>query len=95
MRRIEWYINVLFWIVTAYFITSGFSIEFQEIELMDGTEKITTVRNETLIIKILIVIGISCLMFYINLKNIYQLKLAGKKANVLFTYFRHFTIKNN
>ena len=90
MKRtaIETLLNIVFWVATAWLITSGFSIQSQERELINGVEKIKTIHNETLVIKLLTCIGIAFVMFYINLWNIGRLAMQQKKEQVfLITAF--------
>lgn len=63
---LEIVIHILFWISTAWLIVSGFSIQSQEIELINGTETVKIVRNNGLIYQLLICILISMIAFYIN-----------------------------
>lgn len=64
---IEGFLNVMFWILTAWLIIASFSIQSQELEFIDGEEVIKTVRNTSLSIQLLICIVISMLVFYGNL----------------------------
>jgi hypothetical protein len=63
-------------------ITSGFSIQAREIEMVNGVETVKVVRSSSIVIKLLICIGISALLFYVNLWNILGLKAGGKKIKI-------------
>lgn len=65
-------INVLFWLVTGWLICTSFSIESHEIEIINNRDIVRIVRNQTLIYKLLGIIGVSMIMFYIHRFNIYR-----------------------
>lgn len=65
--------HVAFWMLTASLIVSGFSIQAQEVELVDGVETVKIIRSESLVIKLSLAILLSALMFYLNLWNISRL----------------------
>jgi sensor histidine kinase YesM len=69
-KWIEISINILFWVVTAWFISSSFSIQAQELELVNDQEFVRIVRNETIFRKLIFCIALSFVAFYINLWNI-------------------------
>lgn len=73
-RFLEIFLNVLFWGITAWMISSSFSIKAQEIEMVDGVETLTFIRNGSLLLKILACIGLAALVFYANLWNILRLR---------------------
>ena len=68
MKRlwIEVFVNILFWISTAWLITTSFSIQSQEIEFINDVETIRVVRNSGLINQILLCISVSFIAFYLN-----------------------------
>ncbi|MBN1186988.1 MAG: histidine kinase [Bacteroidales bacterium] len=70
---IEVIIHTLFWVSTAWLITSSFSIESHEIEIIDGIETINIVRNNGLYYQLLFCVFISVIAFYINAWLIFNL----------------------
>ncbi len=73
-RLLEYFLNALFWGVTAWLIASSFSIQAQEFEMVDGTETVTFIRNESLQWKILACVAVAALVSYLNLWNILRLR---------------------
>jgi sensor histidine kinase YesM len=75
MKRfwIEFIIHIIFWVSTTWLITSGFSIQSHEIEVINGVETINIVRNNWLIYQILLCIVISAITFYLNARLIFKL----------------------
>lgn len=65
-RWLEIIIHILFWVSTTWLITSGFSIQSHEIELINGVETVKIQRNSGLINQLLICVAISFLVFYFN-----------------------------
>ena len=65
-RWIEIVLHVVFWISTSWLITSSFSIQAQEIEIVEGVKKINIVRNFGLAYQLLLIIFISAVSFYFN-----------------------------
>lgn len=68
MRKnwVEVIIHILFWICTSWLIASSFSILSQEIEVINGEEKIVTIRNGSLTYQILLCVLVSFIAFYVN-----------------------------
>jgi sensor histidine kinase YesM len=62
---IEVVIHIIFWLSTAWLITSGFSVVSQDIEVIDGVETVHIVRDTYFMYKLLC-IGISMIAFYMN-----------------------------
>ncbi|MDE3741280.1 sensor histidine kinase [Maribacter polysaccharolyticus] len=63
---LEIIVHLLFWLSTAWLITSGFSIQAQEIELVDGIETVHIVRNRDWVLQLVTCIVASCIAFYGN-----------------------------
>ncbi len=63
---IETIIHILFWVSTAWLITSSFSIQSHEIELNNGIETVNIVRNNGVAYQLLLCIMVSFFAFYIN-----------------------------
>ncbi len=88
MKKFGWegLINVSFWILTAWLITSSFSIQSQEIEVVNGVEQIFIRRDSHLIRFLLVQIVICCIAFYLNfflvkkLKNGLDLRQVGTRS---------------
>lgn len=83
--------NILFWLLTGWLLTSSFSIQFHEVELIDGVETVKIIRNFDIILRLLIVIFISLIMFYSNLWNILQLKRGFSRTKVIIFAVAIFT----
>ncbi len=74
-RWLEVGINLLFWITTAWFIVSIFSIETQEVIIeSDGFENIKTVRNQDLIYLLFYIVGVAATLFYCQIALVQRLK---------------------
>jgi LytS/YehU family sensor histidine kinase len=83
VKWIEVILNVFFWILTGWAISSSFSIQGQEIEILNDIETVRTVRDPGMVYQLLICIGIAILMFYANLFNISRLSHSISKGKVL------------
>jgi hypothetical protein len=59
-------IHIIFWVSTTWLITSGFSIQSHDIEIINGVESVIIVRNNGLIYQLLLCIFISFSAFYFN-----------------------------
>jgi len=62
---IEAVIHIIFWVSTAWLITSGFSVVSQDIEVINGVETVHTVKGNYLIYKLLCIV-VSMIAFYMN-----------------------------
>lgn len=62
---IEVIIHIIFWVSTAWLITSGFSVVSQDIEVINGVETVNTVKGNYLIYKLLCIV-VSMIAFYMN-----------------------------
>lgn len=62
---IEVIIHIIFWVSTAWLITSGFSVVSQDIEVVNGVETVHTVKGNYLIYKLLCIV-VSMVAFYMN-----------------------------
>lgn len=65
-KLIEIGLNIIFWIVSAWLIVSSFSIQSQEIEIINGVENLKIYRNDGAINLLILCIGFSCTIFYVN-----------------------------
>lgn len=79
-RWIEIIVHGLFWILSAWFLISSFSVQLHEVEIVNGIETIRTIRNNDLLIQLLFCVFIGALQFYFILfwfkqKNEVQSKL--------------------
>ena len=79
MKLIVYLAHALFWVFTAWLIVNSFSIQGQEIEIINGVETIKTTRDFNLIYQILICVGISFCISYLNLLNIRSLTQDNSK----------------
>ncbi|MBK8556763.1 MAG: sensor histidine kinase [Lewinellaceae bacterium] len=57
---------LLFWILSAWLIVSSFSIQSQEIELVNGEETLRIVRNQTMIWQLMGVVLTASALFFIH-----------------------------
>jgi len=72
-------IHILFWILTAWLLTSSYSVQSNEVEIINGVETVKIIRSNTLLMQLLAVIFSSVLMFYGNLWLI--LKFSSTSGN--------------
>ena len=82
-KQFEIIANIFFWILTAWLISSSFSIVQHEIEIVNSVETITIKRNNQIIIQLLLLILISMVMFYFNLILILRLKKNKKLIHII------------
>ncbi len=88
MKWIEYIANLLFWSITGWLLVSSFSIQGQEVEVLNGVKTVKTIRDTEIIFQIVTCIFVSFMMFYINLYNISKLgKSSQKVKNFLFSTF--------
>lgn len=78
--RFEIPVNILFWILTVWLISSSFSITFVDIEVVDGNEIVNIQRDTVIIIQLLTLSLFSFVMFYLNFFSILGLK---KEQNLI------------
>ena len=81
---IEVIIHLLLWGCTTLLIASAFSIQSQEIEVINGIESVKIVRSDGLIHQLLICVFLSMIAFYINARLIIKRNQPESKANVLW-----------
>ena len=84
-RWIEFIIHMLFWLCTAWLIASSFSIQSHDIEIVNGIEEVSIVRNSGLTYQLLICILFSFVAFYVNSWLIIKNSRTGN-ANRLIWY---------
>jgi sensor histidine kinase YesM len=82
-KWLEIALNILFWTGSGWLIVRSFSIQTQEIELINDTEIIKRVYSGHLINQLLIFLVIAAGVFYGNLKNLTRLKHAVSKKPVI------------
>lgn len=63
---IEVIIHILFWVSTTWLIASSFSIQFHEIQVINGVETVKIIRNSALAYQLLLCTTVSFIAFYIN-----------------------------
>lgn len=76
-------VHVLFWVLSGWLITQSFSIQSQELEMVNGKEIIKTLRSATMMRQLLLCIGLSAVMFYANFWNIQRVKGKVQVKNVV------------
>ena len=81
-KGLEIALNALFWVASAWLIVSGFSVQTQEFELINGVETVKVIHNQGLAIKLLLGIGLALPLFYGNLWNIGRLNVSARKIGV-------------
>jgi len=69
----ELVVHIIFWVSTAWLITSGFSVVSHDIEIINDVETVHIVRNNALIYQILLCIVVSVIAFYLNTWLIFKL----------------------
>jgi sensor histidine kinase YesM len=84
MKWKEIIVNALFWLITAWLITSSFSVERLEIENLNGVETVRKTIGIGLVLQINLLIAISLVSFYFNLFNVHQLVKPHKRSRVIF-----------
>jgi len=83
---IEVVIHIIFWLSTAWLITSGFSIVSYDIEVINDAETVNIVRNSALIYQILLCIFISLIAFYANTWLIFQFnRVRTNKSSIWYS----------
>jgi len=87
---LEGCINLVFWLCSAWLIISSFSIEAQEIEIINGVESIQVSRNEGLVLQLSLLVMIACAMFYFNLWNLKKLQSSNPRVPILLVSFAIF-----
>jgi sensor histidine kinase YesM len=94
--------NSLFWLITGFIILTHYTPHIISAETINGHESFITTRNEVIFVKLLALIGISCILFYTNFNLVLGL-MRGKKigfiifkslllfvaANFAFNIFQH------
>ena len=83
-KWLEGSINFIFWLFSAWLIISSFSIEAQEIEIINGVESMLVSRNESLILQLSLLVIIAAAMFYLNLWNLKKLEPNASRLPILF-----------
>lgn len=76
-RWIEILANVIFWVASAWLLISGFSVVSIEHTIDNGIESQIIRKDSTLILQMALAIGLSFVLFYINLKLINSRQLTG------------------
>ncbi|MCB0466264.1 MAG: histidine kinase [Aequorivita sp.] len=76
-------IHILFWVSTAWLITTSFSISAQEIELINEVETINIIRNDGLAYQLLLCIIVSFIGFYVNAWLIIKNNRVAKTKRVI------------
>jgi hypothetical protein len=84
-RYLSIVLHVVFWVLTGTLIAGSFSIEAQEIEIINDVETVQVVRNSLLFWQLIGVLAISFLLFYGTLWNIRRLHrdIPGKRIVIL------------
>lgn len=76
-------IHLFFWVSTGWLITSGFSIEHQEMEIINGVERVETLRNAQLIFKLIFCVFISVIISYTNVWNLGKLTSSAHRPTII------------
>lgn len=83
MKWLEYSLNILFWLISTAIIVSSFSIQGQEIEVVNNTEIVHTIRDIYIIYQLLACVLLAAVMFYSNLYTIRLLNRNGNKKKVI------------
>lgn len=84
-KWLEGSINFMFWLFSAWLIISSFSIEAQEIEIINGVENIQVSRNESLILQLSLLVIIAAAMFYLNLWKLKKLETDAGRLSIFLS----------
>lgn len=82
-RHFEIVINILFWLLSASLLVSSFSVQFQEVNIVNGIETHNTIRNPDLMKSLLFCVACSFFLFYFNLFNLLRLLHRSKNIQVI------------
>lgn len=63
-------LHAVFWMLTGYLIVNSFSIESQEVEVLNGVETVLIVRNDSLYWQLVSVLLLAFVLAYANLWNL-------------------------
>lgn len=75
-KWIEVVIHIIFWVSTAWLIVSGFSVQSHEVELINGVETVTIVRNNGLFYQLIVCVIVSIITFYFTTWLIFKMNHA-------------------
>jgi hypothetical protein len=81
---LESLLNLLFWVVTAWFILTTFAIVGQDIEIINDTEVVRTTWSGSIMTLLSVLLGLCVLLFYFNLWNILRLS-RGTSGTIVFS----------
>lgn len=82
-RWLEFLLHILFWFCTGWLITSSFSIQTYEVEMVNDVETVRILRSKGLLFQILLCIVVSAILFYANyllLRNLNHKTIDKKSA---------------
>lgn len=89
-RSAEIFFNVVFWILATYFTISIFSLESENIEIINGLQNVTKIYNPKLEYAILTTTFLKVVFFYLNL--FYFSKLLFSKKGLKYLILLLFTV---
>ncbi len=78
-RNLEIAVNVLFWLISGVIIVSTFSIQFQEVKIINGIEQKSVVRNPEVLRSLVVVLVFCALTFYFHVYNLHQTRFSSKR----------------
>lgn len=81
-RYLSIVLHMAFWVLTGTLIISSFSVQAQEIEIINDVETVRIVRNDILLWQLAGVLFTSFLLFYAMLWNIRRLNMEGTRTRV-------------
>ncbi|TDQ33139.1 sensor histidine kinase [Zeaxanthinibacter enoshimensis] len=77
-------LNLIFWLSTGWLILSGYSIQSQEIELINGVETTRVFRSQSLLLQLAVQLAISVFLFYGQLYNMVGLGRRAKGDRIIW-----------
>lgn len=83
-KWLEVMINIVFWVASAWLIISSFSIQSQEIEIINGLEQVEISRDIGLIEQLSCLVIAASFMFYLNFFHISRLSQTASRKTILF-----------
>ena len=78
-NKLEIGVNILFWLVSGILIVSTFSIQFQEVKLINGIEQKIVVRNPEVLGSLIMVLVFCVFTFYFHVYNLHQTRFSSQR----------------
>ena len=78
-NKLEIGVNILFWLVSGILIVSTFSIQFQEVKIINGIEQKIVVRNPEVLGSLIMVLVFCVFTFYFHVYNLHQTRFSSQR----------------